>query len=111
MCNLESGINLIKRELLSKYPIKGGYGKSFEDAIEFDIKAASKFVELEHNLVQFLGVYIHKLYRVNKQHLKKHEDKIYDILTVVEIDSYGEKFVTEIYFNITDCWNIKNKKI
>ncbi len=110
MCNIESGINRIKRELLTKYPIRGGYGKSFEDAIEFDIKAAQEFVELEHNLVRFLGFNIHKIYRVNKQHLKKHEDKIYDILHVFEIDRYGEKFVAEIYFNITVCWQKKNNK-
>ncbi|MFZ4414701.1 MAG: hypothetical protein ACOYOV_16575 [Bacteroidales bacterium] len=110
MNNLKTGIELMKKIFWMDYPIKGGYGKSLNDAIIFDIIAFNCFVVLEYEIVNFLAIHIGKKFHVKKQKLSKIDDKIYDILYVEELEPKAEKFTFEIYFDITDCWNMKNKK-
>ena len=101
MCNFENEINFIKTELFTEFPIKGGYGKSFEDAVEFEAIAAKSFVQKEYQIVKLIGSLNNKDFRVRKQHLKFYNGKIYDILHVVEIKGNNTVFFTELYFDIT----------
>jgi hypothetical protein len=110
MNNLKTAVELITNVFAALYPIKGGYGSSFKDAIIIDIMAWESYVELEYEIVDFLAIHIGKLLHVKKQKFTKRDDKYIDILSVEEIFPKGEKYTVEIYFDITDCWNRKNKK-
>lgn len=109
MCNFENEINFIKDELFTEFPIKGGYGKSFEDAIEFEVIAANNFVQKEYQIVKLIGSLNDRDFSVKKQQLKFYNDKAFDILHIIEIINNKLVFVTELYFDITACWNKKSK--
>lgn len=110
MNNLQTAIKLMKEVFWADYPIKGGYGKSIDDAIIIDIIAWTHFVELEYEIVGFLSIHIGKLLHVKKQKLTRVDTKFYDILYVEELEPKAEKYTFELYFDITDCWNKKNTK-
>ncbi|MFZ4740875.1 MAG: hypothetical protein ACOYLE_06895 [Bacteroidales bacterium] len=110
MNNLKTGIELMKEIFWADYPIKGGSGKSFKNAIVIDSIAWTRFVELEYEIVNFLSIHIGKLLYVKKQKLRKVDEKYFDILYVEELEPKGDKYTFDLYFDITDCWNKKNKK-
>jgi len=110
MHNIKTAVELIKKAYIYDYPIKGGSGKSYNDAIIIDIIAWSIFVRIEYEIVNFLAIHIGKILKVRQQKLRKQNDKIYDILSIEEVSPDKDKYTIDIYFDVTDCWNKKNKK-
>jgi len=61
MHNIKTAVELIKKAYIYDYPIKGGSGKSYNDAIIIDIIAWSIFVRIEYEIVNFLAIHIGKI--------------------------------------------------
>ena len=109
------------------FPIKGGYGTSFDDAIEFTLDAlkGDGFVSLEYDIAPLLVKGFGEILRFKKQELVYKDDRIYDVLSIsIAKDEFcpldpippvrnyncGENERC-IYFDITDCFNEQSRDL
>jgi hypothetical protein len=95
---------LLLKDFGIDFPISGGCGGSFDNAIVVHRVPPNNYVATEHAILRCLGIGRRITWTITGQEVLRPDGKAFDRITITTKSEDGSGTIERYYFDVTECF-------